>query len=319
MLSKLYFRRNLMLRIAAIVLCCGCSADSCAQTLLGRLQKFQKDIPPGNYSGITPIGNNRYAVVSDKDNTEGFHVFHIEIDTLKRRVLTIDDEGFRSSSVKNRDMEGITFHPASKTVFISGESDNEAYECSLDGKRTGRQLQMPQIFKKARNNRGLESLTYDSFSRRFFTTTEMPLTGDSVLRIQSFNDDLSPSTQYLYKPDAPFAKKCIWGVSELCAPGDGSLLVLERQMRIPKLKIGSKALVRIYRVVPEGQTVLKKYLMAEFTTKLNLTRQNFANFEGMCMVAPGWLLLIADSQNRFKGILRDWFRLVKIDSSYEQK
>ena len=118
---------------------------------------------------------------------------------------------------------------------------------------------------------------------------------------------------------APFAKKCIWGVSELCAPGDGSLLVLERQMRIPKLKIGSKALVRIYRVVPEGQTILKKYLMAEFTTKLNLTRQNFANFEGMCMVAPGWLLLIADSQNRFKGILRDWFRLVKIDSSYEQK
>ena len=61
-----------MLRIAAIVLCCGCSADSCAQTLLGRLQKFQKFIPPGNYSGITPIGDNRYAIVSDKDNTEGF-------------------------------------------------------------------------------------------------------------------------------------------------------------------------------------------------------------------------------------------------------
>ena len=124
MLSKLYFRRNLMLRIAAIVLCCGCSADSCAQTLLGRLQKFQKFIPPGNYSGITPIGDNRYAIVSDKDNTEGFHIFHIEIDTLKRRILKIEEEGFRSSGVKNRDMEGITIQPFSKTVFISGESDN---------------------------------------------------------------------------------------------------------------------------------------------------------------------------------------------------
>ena len=61
-----------MLRIAAIVLCCGCSTDICAQMLLGRLQKFQKFIPPGNYSGITPIGDNRYAIVSDKDNTEGF-------------------------------------------------------------------------------------------------------------------------------------------------------------------------------------------------------------------------------------------------------
>ena len=36
-------------------------------------------IPPGNYSGITNIGNDDYAVVSDKGNNEGYYIFHIEI------------------------------------------------------------------------------------------------------------------------------------------------------------------------------------------------------------------------------------------------
>ena len=39
-------------------------------------QYFPKEIPAGNYSGICAIGDDRYAVVSDKSAEEGFFVFH---------------------------------------------------------------------------------------------------------------------------------------------------------------------------------------------------------------------------------------------------
>lgn len=32
-------------------------------------------VPAGNYSGITPVGGNEYAVVSDKSATDGFLYF----------------------------------------------------------------------------------------------------------------------------------------------------------------------------------------------------------------------------------------------------
>ncbi len=302
-----------ILRISFLVLMF-CTVATCAigQTLLCRMQRFHKDIPPGNYSGITPIGGNRFAVVSDKADTDGFYIFHIEIDTVHNRIMSIKNEGYRSSGERNRDMEGITYHPFFNTLFISGEKDNEVYEYSLDGKRTGRRLLIPDSFKKASSNRGLESLTYDRASRRFYTATEKPLPGDSLLVIQAFDDNLALTRQYLYRLDPPIHAKCIDGVAELCALDDGSLLVLERQLRIPKLKIGSKAVVRLYRVFPEGQIFLEKHLVAEFTTRLNLLRKNFANFEGACVPALGWVMLVADSQNRHNGIIRDWFRLVKM-------
>ena len=33
---------------------------------------FPSTVPAGNYSGITSIGGNRYAVVSDKASEDGF-------------------------------------------------------------------------------------------------------------------------------------------------------------------------------------------------------------------------------------------------------
>ena len=37
-----------------------------------RQQRFHKSVPPGNYSGITYLGSNRYALVSDKAEEDGF-------------------------------------------------------------------------------------------------------------------------------------------------------------------------------------------------------------------------------------------------------
>ena len=61
--------------------------------------------------------------------------------------------------------------------------------------------------------------------------------------------------------------------------------------------------------------MLDKELVAEFDTKLNLICQNLANYEGMCLgptLSDGsrLLIMVSDSQNRYKGILRDWFMTV---------
>ena len=270
-------------------------------------------MPPGNYSGIAVLGNDRYAVVSDKSEEDGFYILRITIDSIRGRISTFENEGFRSSGIPNRDIEGICYRPSTNTIFISGERDNEVYEYTLDGQRTGQRLEMPAIFKQADHNYGLESLTYDTRRHLFYTTTERPLRGDSLLRIQSFDDDLKPQRFYFYRPDAPISRKYFQGVSELCALEDGRLLVLERQIRVPKLKIGASTTIRIYEVTPSDETMLEKKLLMEFRTRLNLTSRKFANYEGLCQIMPNLLLLIADSQNRYKGFLRDWFLLRKIE------
>ena len=275
-------------------------------------QRFHKALPAGNYSGITALGNNRYAVVSDKSETEGFFILHIETDSVKGCITSLENEGFQSSGLPNRDIEGICYRPTTNTVFISGEKDNEVYEYTLDGKRTGQRLEMPDIFKKAGHNYGLESLTYDRKRHLFYTTSERVLKGDSLLRIQSFSDNLKPGFCYYYKPDEPISKKHFYGVSELCALEDGRLLVLERQIHVPKLKLGASTIIRIYETTPTDKPILEKRLVKEFRTRLSLTSRKFANYEGLCEIQGNRLLLIADSQNRYKGFLRYWFLIIGI-------
>lgn len=288
-------------------------------------QKFPDAIPAGNYSGITYLGDERYAVVDDKSAEDGFYVWHIQLDSVTGRVLSAENEGFRTSGQPNRDMEGIAYNPYARTLFISGEADNEVMEYTLDGQHTGRRLNMPVIYRQARGNRGLEALTYDADRRLFWTVNEAPLKGDTLLRLQSFGDDLQPRRQLLYQLDEQQSvHSVVTGVSALCACADGVLLVLERELRVTKLRIGSWAHCRIYAVntddAPED-TALTKTLLTEFRTKINLTRRNFANYEGMCFgpaLADGSLplLLIADSQNQNGGILRDWLKVVVVKRAF---
>lgn len=286
--------------------------SSLALLPVGAQQYFPQEIPAGNYSGICPIGEGRYAVVSDKSPEDGFFVFHIELDTLRNRIARISNEGFRSSGMPNCDMEAVCYCPQTKTLFIASEQQSEVFEYTLAGKRTGRKLAMPPAFKKANKNYGLESLTFDPASQQFFTTTERPLPGDSLHRIQAFNTKLQPTRQYLYPSDQPLSSQHVYGVSELCALGDGRMLVLERQVYIPESKIGATTLIRIYEVTLGQQQRLQKRLVEEFTTKLTLFGRKFANYEGLCMLSPEYMLLIADSQDQYAGVLRDWFYVLKV-------
>ena len=272
-----------------------------------RQQHFKKQLPAGNYSGICAIGKGLFVIVNDKAEMDGFHVVSIEMDTVKHRITSLKDLGYRSSGLPNRDMEGICFRSSTQTIFISGEADNEVFEYSLDGQRTGRRLEMPDDVKKAQRNAGLESLTYDNHNHLFYTATERPQKDDSLVHVYVFGDDLKLKKQYLYQPDAPLSNKHIYGISELCALEDGRLLVMERQIRVPRLKIGATTMTRIYEVTPSNDSMLQKKLVTEFRTRFSVTSRKFANFEGLCQVSPHCLLLLADSQNQYKGVLRDWF------------
>ena len=309
-----------------------------AQTLLraNRQQQFDKSIPAGNYSGITPLGGDRYAVVSDKSERDGFYVFQISFDSITGIIKDVTDEGFFGGSLPNRDAEGVAYLPDRKTVLVVGEADSKVVEYSLEGKPTGRTLTL----EKGSGNSGYESLAYDAATKRLWTCTENVLARDAhlsdslwqapALRLQCFNDSLLPVAQYAYVMDAPKKKNGAslhaHGVSEIAVWNDSTLLLLEREVFVPSKKLGSSVVCKLYSVRLNDENLigsdadfdaktkpLAKELVYEWNTRLTLLNFSFANYEGMCFgprLADGsrCLLLLADSQNRNAGVLRDWFK-----------
>ncbi len=295
--------------------------------------KFPKTVPAGNYSGIAWMGGNRYAVANDKSPTTGFYQMTIDIDSIAGEILSVRLDTFLTCGQPTRDEEGVCYMPQNQTVFVSGERDQEILEFNLQGQLTGRKLNIPEVFKTAYSNRGFEALTYQQKTHRFWTTSESTLQADgdkptidkkirNHLRFQSFGDDLQPKEQYWYMTDSATVKKrkgtSIMGVGGLAALEDGRIVVLERELYFPKKQIGSYCLVKLYIVDPSQHQPgeeLKKTLLTTFRTRFNLTRRNFANYEGICVgpkLADGrqLLILICDSQNQFHGVMRDWFKTI---------
>lgn len=303
------------------------------EVVVNKQRHFRKTVPAGNYSGICWMGGERYAVVDDKSPTAGFRPMTIVVDSLTGDILSVRADSLVTSHQPNRDEEGICYVAQTNTVFVSGEKDGQIIEYALDGQPTGRRLHTPEVFANTYDNRGFEALTYNAVTRRFWTTTENTLRSDGQrpkagrnianrLRLQSFGDDLEPREQYWYITDTlsrgGAKSKCTLGVSGIAALDDGRIVVLERQALRTGNGIGSSTRIRLYMVNPQGHEpgdTLEKQLMTEFSTRMNLTRRNFANYEGIC-VGPQLvdgrqvLLLVADSQNQHKGMLRDWFRSV---------
>ena len=307
-----------------------------AQTaVVNKQHAFPDGVPAGNYSGITWLGDNQYAVVDDKSVMAGFYLMTIDIDSITGNILNVRADRFVSSENPNRDEEGICYVPQTNTVFVSGERDGKIIEYAMNGMLTDRQLSIPEEFQSAHANGGLEALTYDANARLFWTTSENTLQADgpmptihhkvsNLLRLQSFGYDLQPKTQYWYETDRSLVEKekgkSLLGVSGLAALPDGRLVVLEREIYQAPKSVGSFVHVKLYLVHPAVQQpgeLLPKRLLTEFRTKINLTARSFANYEGICVGKPMAdgrmvLVLVADSQNQHKGYLKDWFRTVII-------
>jgi lysophospholipase L1-like esterase len=288
----------------------------------------------GQYSGITHLGGNHFAVVHDKLGSGGLLFFLIRLredGTVEYASKTVP-EGTAGSD--RRDNEGVAYVPSTRTLFISAEADQSIREYDLQGRPTGRQLAVPDDMGLSHitRNKGFEALTYNAKTHLFWTTTEGPLLEDEdlLLRLQSFGEDLNPATRYTYRMDAPAvsaqkkadASAYVHGVPALAALDDGSLIVLEREVYVPGGGIKGKlddsfTTTKLFLVKPgsDKDGVLQKRLLTCFDTS---ALSNFANYEGMCTgprLPDGrqTLLLIPDSQDGSSGLTQEYIKVFAIE------
>lgn len=282
------------------------TATAQTATELKQVPLSKWNIGTAQYSGIAPMGGNRYAVVSDKEPADGFFIFRIDQNATTGEVVSVYLEGFKgnphprvdANGTSIRDCEGVACTFGSpQTIFISGEGDQEVLEYGMDGAPTGRKLQIPDLFslKNIEPNYGFESLTYDAATHRFWTTTEstLPVDGQAasalhpgvqnLLRLQSFGDDLRPVAQYAYRMDRgrteDFGKTYVMGVPEMTALPDGRLLVLEREANITAAGPGSEVRCKLFIVDPAtGHQIDSSINLAEIDPNTFLTKKLLADW-----------------------------------------
>lgn len=300
-------------------------------TILKQQKVSGKTLPKGNYSGITHVKGDTFAIVSDK----GIKTRMIRIKQSKStgKVLSVTDLSIPTSTDNlTTDCEDIIYNNNANTLFITDEHNQEIAEYTLAGKRTGRRLNIPEEMgkNKIQSNCGFEALAYDSTNGLYWTITESPLKADiskkpAPLRLQSFDSDLNPSKQYTYFTEESQltgkSRQYAFGVPAIITLKDGRLLVMEREIRIRKNYIGSKAIIRLFLTTPMNNGTTTKIEIASFKTYLKLGKANLANYEGMCKgitLDDGrqTIILINDSQNRAGNAilrLRDYLKVLIID------
>ena len=311
-------------------------------------------IPAGNYSGITKITDGSFVLVSDKQEADGWT--EVGISFLPSgdigNAVFVSQHFNNLSSGQFLDSEGIVYVPDGD-LFVAAESDQQILGLSMEGKPSGKTLSIPTYFglNNIFPNYGFESLAYNKEKGIFWTTTEQGLKSDvfapsspenrtpTLLRLQSFDSDLKPLRQYAYKTNAPIAKHTgrhyAFGVAEILVVNDTTLLVMERELNIPKRYNRSKCHIRIYSVNPmqhqpitdtsvplcemDSSAFIPKKLVCAFSTEFRLFgKKNLANYEGMCLgpkLSDGrqTILLVSDSQNRAGNAfyhLRDYIRVL---------
>lgn len=290
-------------------------------------------VPCGNYSGITPIVDNKYAVVDDKAFGAGFVIMEISMDTktgeitgIKREVPKGTDMSYypdgnydwnalQEAGITVNDPEGIVYFPKNNTVFIATEEihkDPSIVEYTLDGTATGKKLAIPSFVdaSKVQEGFGFESLAYNEKTGLFWTTTERALIADkkegegtNICRLLCFGDnDLKFQKQYLYRADKGETEGLnFWGISEMLALEDGRLIIMERYITATSF-MDLSSYFNLFVVDPtkakEGEELSKKLI---YTNKGK--NEVYANYEGMCLgpkLSNGkqTLLVLADVNNK---------------------
>ena len=246
---------------------------------------FLQTIPAGNYSGITNMGGDVYAMVSDKSDSALYFNVRLYISRQTGELLQAEYMGSKGrAEAAGLDNEAIA-KVSDSTIVVASEQRFRLKECLINqdnvpgkdrnGVADGKAL--PKLWEWSMReedfwpNYGFESLAYDSIGRKLWTINESTMRRDgkpatpqdprqNVLRLMSFNrDDLTAApVAYLYRMDMPTTMKTAetyaMGVSELCALPDGQLLVLEREAFVPKTKIGAFCQCKLYVVNPSVET-----------------------------------------------------------------
>ena len=311
---------------------CAQGQDSPRPIKLTPLPQTRVAIPPGQYSGISHVGGRQYVVVHDKASGGGIFSFTIPLDSLGGISTVLAAQlPANARGEKGLDNEDIVYVPERKSLFVVSETTQSIREYGLDGKPTGVQLEVPEMFdrKAIVPGKGFESLAYNAGTGLFWTTTEQPLQADSLYRLQSFSAaTLKAGEQYLYRAEAPTvtpeaaesARAYVLGIPAITALDDGRLLVMEREVYVPQglsaMLTESFSITSLFEVDPvrcKSPVLEKKKLLSFNTFSLNL-----ADFEGMCLgpVLPDGqqvLMLLADSQDGMGGLIGEYLKVVLLE------
>lgn len=300
------------------------SADAQVLSLepMKRVKLRKAEMPSGQYSGIANMSDTIYAVVHDKSDDVFFLTISSNLKEIQHSTV--------NAGIGKRDAEGIAYNPSTATLFIAGEADQRIIEYTAEGQPTGRELTIPKEFSKSeiRPNAGFESLTYNAATNHFWTTTEQGLKSEPIGTVTLLSFDgttLLPDARYRYQCDEPRCHKptsspstyYAYGIPDLLALDDGTLIVMERELYVPKKKVGGWCTTKLYHFTPADGT---KRLLNQFTTHLRLTQINLANYEGICVgptLADGTptIMLINDSQGgagNSVARLHEYLKLYKI-------
>ena len=95
---KANVHRRMVIYLALLLMA---SVQATAQQVVQNKQRhFKKAVPAGNYSGVTWLGGDRYAVCNDKSATAGFHLMTIRLDSITgkmklfaRKYRDLDEDG----------------------------------------------------------------------------------------------------------------------------------------------------------------------------------------------------------------------------------
>ena len=185
------------------------------------------------------------------------------------------------------------------------------------GNYSERCLKLPQQYRELPKNLGLEALSCTPDGQTTFVANE-----SSPCYITTFDHHFKEKGMYRFEIDNKQINSYLIGVIEICGLSDTTCLVLQREIFIPKQKIGSHVDCKIYytKLINTGETIgyTQKTLIASWTTRLNLTTQSFANYEGMCL-GPKLsgnrqsVILVSDSQAGYKGVLKDYFNSIVVE------
>ena len=298
-----------------------------AQTpVVEHIQQRRLEIRPGQYSGITHVADDVYAVVHDKALGGGLFFFTLQFlaDGSIGAVSAFETD---AGGAEGRDNEDVVFVPETQTLFVSAEGDQSIREYALDGRETGRSLRIPKALQGCAPNAGFEALAYANGT--FWTTTEFPLPGETLYRLQSFSlKKLAPGKSWSYQADSPTvgeaevasAAAYVFGIAAMTALPDNRLIVMEREVYVPGGGIfemmGAFTITSLFLIDPlhDKSKVLEKTLLTRFYTSFI----NLANFEGMCLgpTLPDGrqtLLLLADSQDSSQGLTAEYIRVLALD------
>jgi len=262
-----------------------------------------------DFSGITWAGGSDYYAVSDK--VKGIFPLRISIEPSSGRILDAEFRPMLPVKTKLADFEGIAFVPKTRRLYVSAEAGNGIFGFDI-ARGVTFPVAVPPVFEHARNNKSLESLTFDATVGNFWTANEEALQGDgpvsgpergTMVRLQKLDRRFKPVAQFAYCTECSGIRLYGGGtgVSDLALLPNGELLVLERVAGF----LGISA--EIFRAETRGVTDVSRIPRldgADFkpaAKKLLFQRATLTNnFEGIALgpkLTSGWrsLILIADS------------------------